>query len=91
LPKSLDWIQGERRVIHICAVWAGGQMSEECKLGHLTNIPILLTICVSTIWYDQKSHSSGVKYQFALALRRVRVCLLYFTFKSNSTNSVVIS
>ena len=52
-------------------------MSEECKLGHLTNIPILLTICVSTIWYDQKSHSSGVKYQFALALRRVRVCLLY--------------
>ena len=55
-------------------------MSEECKLGHLTNIPILLTINVSTIWYDQKSHSSGVKYQFALALRRVRVCLLYFTF-----------
>lgn len=52
-------------------------MSEECKLGHLTNIPILLTINVSTIWYDQKSHSSGVKYQFALALRRVRVCLLY--------------
>jgi hypothetical protein len=34
----------------------------------------------STKWYNHKSHSSGLKYQFALALRRVSGSNLTFLF-----------